>query len=211
MRLSRHIAALLTALLLLVTAAPTPSMAAAPNTSITSGPSGTRYTSFAKFSFTSSISGSSFQCKLDGGSWQSCSSPKSYTVAYRSHTFYVRAIKSGVADSTPAYRTWTAKPPVTISLNCTSDPELTGIKNANPNASVVIKTVGSIYQPRTNEPFYVSKTLAIGGGITYKTGNAAIAGASTTLTRSPIYQNDVGSQEGARVVTSAGTVVKRCP
>ncbi len=184
--------------------------ATAPNTTITSGPSGTKYTSLAKFSFTSSISGSTFQCKLDTGSWTSCTSPKTYRVSYKSHTFQVRAVKSGAADSTPAPRSWAAKAPVTITLSCTTNPETTRVVNANPNAWVTIKTVGSLHEPRTNEPFTVSRTLSVGTGVTFKSGYAATAGASTTLTRQYIYDN-TASNEGVRVVTSAGTVTKRCP
>ena len=190
---------------------PAPASAAAPGTSITGGPSGTRYTSLAKFTFTSSQSGSTFQCKLDAGTWTACSSPKSYTVAYKAHTFYVRARNSaGQLDATPASRTWTARAPVTIALSCESNPETTRVVNANPNASVVVKTVGSLYQPRSNEPFAKNRTLAASAGVTFKSGYAAVDGASTTLTRQYIYNNDV-STEGARVVTSAGTVTRRCP
>ncbi len=185
-----------------------PASAAAPGTTITGGPSGTRYTSAARFSFSSSQSGSSFQCKLDAGSWTACSSPKSYTVAYKAHTFYVRARNSsGQLDATPAYRTWTAKAPVAIALNCESNPETTRVVNANPNASVVVKTVGSLYQPYAAEPYLKNKTLSASAGITYQSGAAA---ASNVLTRSYIYNNDA-STEGTRVVTSAGTVTRRCP
>jgi hypothetical protein len=49
------------------------------------------------------------QCKLDSGSWQSCTSPKTYTgLAHGSHTFEVRAIDSrGQADPTPAKHSFT--------------------------------------------------------------------------------------------------------
>ncbi len=184
--------------------------ATAPNTTITSGPSGTKYTSLARFSFTSSLSGSTFQCKLDTGAWTSCASPKTYRVSYKSHTFQVRAVKSGAVDSTPAVRSWTAKAPVTITLSCTTNPETTRVVNANPNASVTVHTVGSLHEPRTNEPFAVSRSLSAGTGVTFKSGYAATAGAATTLTRQYVYDN-TASNEGVRVVTSAGTVTKRCP
>ena len=48
-----------------------------PNTTITSGPSGLVNTNSAAFGF-SSDSGLSFQCKLDGGVFEECSSPKGY-------------------------------------------------------------------------------------------------------------------------------------
>ena len=183
--------------------------AAAPNTTINSGPSGTVYTSSARFTFSSSQSNSSFQCKLDSGSWSSCTSPKTYRVSYRTHTFYVRARNSsGETDASPASRTWTAKATVTIALYCTGNPEVIRVTNANHNSSVTINTVGSIYEPRDNEPFTVNRSLGIGSSIRFESGAAAD---SNVLTQQYIYHNDVGTSEGARVVTSAGTVVKRCP
>jgi hypothetical protein len=80
-----------------------------PDTTITAGPSGSTSQSSATFSFTSTKSGSSFQCRLDGGSLASCTSPVSYSaLADGSHTFTVVATDSlGNVDATPATRTWT--------------------------------------------------------------------------------------------------------
>jgi Bacterial Ig-like domain len=63
----------------------------------------------ASFSFSSSESNSTFQCKLDSGSYESCSSPKQYTgLAQGSHTFSVKAIdQAGHEDLTAAIYTWT--------------------------------------------------------------------------------------------------------
>lgn len=49
-----------------------------------------------------------FQCKVDSGSWKSCTSPVTYTrLSHGSHTFNVRAIDSrGRADPTPAKRSF---------------------------------------------------------------------------------------------------------
>ena len=81
----------------------------APNTSITGGPSGTVASTSASFEFTSSESGSTFECRLDGGAWASCASPKSYSgLGESSHTFAVRAMDAaGNTDASPASRTWT--------------------------------------------------------------------------------------------------------
>jgi hypothetical protein len=79
----------------------------APNTSITSGPSGSVWSSTATFAFTSTEAGSTFECKLDKGSWGACTSPKTYSVSRGSHTFYVRAKDAaGNVDPTPATRSW---------------------------------------------------------------------------------------------------------
>jgi hypothetical protein len=51
----------------------------------------------------------SFQCRLDGGSWQPCSSPRSYGGLKKSaHVFRVRAIDAaGNVDSSPDAWSWT--------------------------------------------------------------------------------------------------------
>lgn len=79
----------------------------APDTSITSGPSGSGNGTSATFAFTSTIGGSTFTCSLDGGTASACTTPKSYSnLPAGSHTFSVFATASGVADATPATRTW---------------------------------------------------------------------------------------------------------
>jgi hypothetical protein len=82
---------------------------AAPETTINTGPSGSVNSNSASFSFSSNKAGSTFECRIDGGSWSSCTSPRNYTsLSQGSHTFDVRATDSvGNLDSTPASRTWT--------------------------------------------------------------------------------------------------------
>ncbi len=80
-----------------------------PETTIDSGPPDTVYSSSASFSFSSSESGSTFQCRLDGAPFSDCFSPKEYTgLSEGEHTFSVRATDpAGNTDPTPASRTWT--------------------------------------------------------------------------------------------------------
>lgn len=80
-----------------------------PKTTIDSGPEGTVASDSASFSFSSSKSGSTFECSRDGSAFSGCTSPQSYTgMADGSHTFLVRAIDArGNADRTPASRSWT--------------------------------------------------------------------------------------------------------
>ncbi len=79
-----------------------------PETTITSGPSGTVKSRTATFGFSSSESGSTFECSIDGASYSGCTSPKQYSsLANGSHTFRVRATDAaGNTDTSPASRTW---------------------------------------------------------------------------------------------------------
>ena len=85
--------------------------ASPPDTTITSGPSGTLYNDPAVFHFESSEPNSTFECRLDGGEWLPCESPKTYPAAgltQGGHTFAVRATDAlGNTDPTPATRSFT--------------------------------------------------------------------------------------------------------
>ncbi|MEJ7842574.1 MAG: hypothetical protein WKF95_12455, partial [Rubrobacter sp.] len=89
---------------------------AAPETTITAGPSGTVDVNDATFGFSSSEANSTFKCKLDDGSFTSCSSPKNYGgLDDGPHVFQVRATDAADnTDPSPASRSWTvdtAPPP----------------------------------------------------------------------------------------------------
>jgi hypothetical protein len=90
-----------------------------PETTIDSGPSGIVSSNSASFTFSSNEVNSAFECRLDGATFSSCTSPKSYSdLADGSHTIEVRATDAaGNTDATPASRTWTidtAAPDTTI-------------------------------------------------------------------------------------------------
>ena len=80
-----------------------------PDTTITSGPTGTTTNPSPSFGFSSSEPGSTFQCSLDSGAFATCSSPKSYaSLSDGSHTFQMRATDpAGNTDPTPATRDFT--------------------------------------------------------------------------------------------------------
>ncbi len=99
-----------------------------------------------------------------------------------------------------------ATPAVTVTVACQGAPEVTRVKN-NRTRSITISTVGSIYRPYSYEPFRVNRTLGGGRTISFESGS----GANTNkLTGSYIYNNDVGSTEGAKVSTSVGAFYDRC-
>jgi hypothetical protein len=76
-----------------------------PETDIVSGPTGTD----AEFTFSSSETGSSFECKMDDAAFSACTSPISHIgLADGEHTFSVRATDTaGNVDPTSASQTFT--------------------------------------------------------------------------------------------------------
>jgi hypothetical protein len=102
-----------------------PSDTTPPETSITNSPPANTTSTLASFSFTSSEVNSTFQCKLDGGNWESCATPKSYSsLGVGSHQFEVRAIDAaGNVDATPAVSSWTVEEVVTPPPTDTTPPQ----------------------------------------------------------------------------------------
>ena len=99
----------------------------APETTITVSPAGFSSDAMPGFEFTSSESGSTFECRLDGGAFAACDTPLTYSagVTDGSHTFEVRATDSlGNTDATPASYSWTidATAPDTIITVKPTDP-----------------------------------------------------------------------------------------
>ncbi len=158
----------------------------APNTAIVSGPaqgSVTKITS-ASFGFSSTESGSKFQCSLDGAAFSACASPKSYTgLANKTHTFRVRAIDAmGNVDATPAVRSWavdavlptvSAMSPtkasvitdVTPTIKATVRDNLTNLQKANIKLyvnGVLISPLKYSYSPTTDALVYNSPAIAKG-------------------------------------------------
>jgi hypothetical protein len=118
----------------------------APNTTIDSNPPAVDNDSTPTFTFSSSESGSTFECRIDGGSWSSCASPHTVSPALTegSHTFDVRATDAaGNTDATPASYTWTVDlgaPTVTITAPTTylnsSDPSTYPVTASTPSGDV---------------------------------------------------------------------------
>ena len=99
----------------------------APQTDITSGPSGTVYSTSATFEFSSpDDANATFECSLDGEQFTPCESPLEYTgLSFESHTLEVRAKDQvGNVDPTPASRTWRPSPlkPKNVDLKASRNP-----------------------------------------------------------------------------------------
>ena len=80
-----------------------------PDTTITQQPPVRTDSASARFDFTSTEAGSTFQCRIDGNAYAACASPKEYPrLAAGPHTFAVKATDAvGNVDPTPASYTWT--------------------------------------------------------------------------------------------------------
>jgi hypothetical protein len=94
-----------------------------PETKIDSGPSAISSNPSASFTFSSNEVNSTFECRLDGATFSTCTSPKGYSsLADGSHFFEVRATDAaGNTDTTPASHTW-----VVDSSSPQNDPVLVG-------------------------------------------------------------------------------------
>jgi hypothetical protein len=101
---------------LLRTALPDPAPAAPPAPTFTSTPTDpSADTGDVSFAFTSS-GATSFECAIDGGSYATCTSPKTYSaLAVGSHTFAVRALNAGGTSSPSSFSWRVAGPPATPS------------------------------------------------------------------------------------------------
>ena len=96
-----------------------------PDTTIDSGPNGPTNDSTPTFTFSSDEAGSTYECKIDSGSFGSCTSPKTLAaLPDGSHTISVRAIDpASNTDPTPATRSFKVDTvPPTVSLSCPPAP-----------------------------------------------------------------------------------------
>jgi hypothetical protein len=76
-----------------------------PPDTVVAGPSGTWVRPTATFSLSSTPSGASFECRIDGGAWAACSTPyNAATVVPGRYVFEFRAVGAGGADASPALR-----------------------------------------------------------------------------------------------------------
>jgi hypothetical protein len=143
----------------------------APQTTIDSSPADPSNNATPSFSFSSNEAGSTFQCRIDGGSWTSCTSPDTISpaLAEGSHTFDVRATDAaGNTDASPATTTWTVDltAPVTSLGSGPGSPS----NITTPSFTFSSNEPGSIFQCRIDgggwsacsSPYTVAPALAEG-------------------------------------------------
>ena len=164
-----------------------------PDTTIDGKPSDPSGNGSASFSFSGIDGGSGvtgFECKLDGGGFSACTSPKDYPgLSDGSHTFQVRAIGGEVnADPTPASFTWTIdtlRPAVTID-------QASG--QGDPTSVSPVRFAVVFAEPVTgfaNGDVALSGTagattaLVTGSGTTYDVAISGMTGAGTVIASIP--------------------------
>jgi hypothetical protein len=158
----------------------------APNTTISSGPTGSVVPSAVSFAFTTGESYSTFECALDAGAYAGCTSPKAYPeVGQGPHTFKVRATdSSGNVDTTPAERSFTVvKPPTVVSGEAGSITQTTATLNATVNPEATATTYQFEYGPTTAYGTKVPATAkSVGSGSTAAAVSEPISGLSANTT-----------------------------
>jgi hypothetical protein len=94
-----------------------------PDVTITSGPPTVSNQTTASFSFTANEPGATFECKLDSGSWASCTSGDSFSsIPEGPHTMTIRGIDSLSNVGNPATYDWTIDlTPPTVSMDTSPD------------------------------------------------------------------------------------------
>ena len=174
------------------TTAAAPVDTAAPNTSITAGPTAFTRNTTASLSFTSTEAGSTFECALDAGAFAACTSPRSVTVATDgSHTFRVRATDAARnTDATPATRSWT-------------------LDRANPVVGAPTWNVSSFRPLAPGTATVRTSTNEVAANVTVQIRRSGSATVVRTLTRTNVAAGPVSfawnGRTGAGVVVPAGT------
>jgi hypothetical protein len=173
----------------------------APNTVLTTGPIGATPSTSATFTFAADDATATFECRLDGGVWASCSSPRSYTgLAEGTHTFEVRATDpGGNTDPSPATRTWTVDttPPATPAITSPADGATSATATLTVSGTAEPGSIVELFDGATSK----GVTAATSGG-TWSKAVPGLADGSHTFTA--VATDAAGNTSG---VSNARTVV----
>ncbi len=186
-----------------------------PQTSITGKPPTVTTATTANFTFAANESGSSFECKLDDGTWAACKSPMTYSeIEEGEHEFRVRAVdKAENVDGTPAAYEWEVEttpttpppteppPPTDCTTTASSTSALTSALTSAAPGSVLCLADGSYAKLTLN----ASKAAP---GVTVRSANpagatiagASLSGSNLTLARF-VITNGVQVMPGASGMT----------
>jgi hypothetical protein len=97
---------------------------------------------------------------------------------------------------------------IKVSLNCTSSTERIRITNES-GSPLVVQSIGTLADPLPGEPFALGARIPAGGTRLWQAGVGASG--RHVLARDEIFSNTAGDREGARILTSVGPIVVRCP
>ncbi|RJS47650.1 FG-GAP-like repeat-containing protein [Nocardioides cavernaquae] len=174
-----------------------------PDTTIGSGPTGTVRDTSATFGFTASPAAASFQCSIDTGTWQACTSPTTYSglTTGASHQFRVRGVNTeGLVDGTPASRSFTVDAAADLATGLTVTPD-----RAKKGAVAIWTAQVTNTGPQTAAAVTLSQGLPSGltlQSVTTTAGSCSAAGAPATV------QCNLGSlAPGATVTVTVRTTV----
>lgn len=133
-----------------------------PPPAIQSGPPSVTNQTSASFTFSDSESNVTFHCRLDGGPFPSCTSPKEYSVVPEGpHTFFVRAVDALGNQSAVTSYSWTidtTPPPAPTIVSGPPDPS--GTKSAHfvfsgeGGVSFICQLDGAVFSPCSNPQDY---------------------------------------------------------
>jgi hypothetical protein len=123
-----------------------------PAPTITYAPPNPSYSTGAAFAFADTEPGVTFSCQLDGGAWQSCRSPATFTLAAGSHTFRVRAGDAAGNVSAATSYTWV----IQVGTNFTISSSTVGPLYPGAPAKTVVVTLSN----PNSVPIYVTALSA---------------------------------------------------
>ena len=180
----------------------------APQTTIDSGPSGVTNDATPTFTFSSSQAGSTFECRVDGGAWASCTSAHTTaSLAAGAHTFEARATDpAGNVDPTPASLSFTVD---TGAPQTTIDSGPSGLtSDETPTFTFSSSEAGSTFECRVDADAWASCT-------TPKTTASLTDGAHTFEVRATDQAGNVDPTPAARSLivdtTAAQTTIDTGP
>ncbi|HEX9824092.1 MAG TPA: M23 family metallopeptidase [Actinomycetota bacterium] len=159
-----------------------------PETTITSGPSGTVPDTSVTFEFSATEEPATFECGLDGEALTACVPPKEYSMLVAgSHEFRVRAIDAaGNADGSPASRTFAVEEAAEVDL-CPGGRRPAGDLVFGCSAGDVIREPGLLLDPAAEQ---------IGEGIRMLGQDAKLADAIPPLDAAMNLVETAGDQLG---------------
>ena len=176
-----------------------------PDTTITSGPTGTVSATTATFAFASTEAGSNFSCSLDRAAFAACSSPATFTgLADGAHTFEVAATDPyGNTDPSPATRAWTVAattPPPTPANGIIDTIAGTGTAGGGGDGGPAV--LGQLREPRTLA-VDASGNVYVADTYNHSIRKIDTAGVITTVagTGTPGYSGDGGPATAAMMET----------